>query len=99
MKNKQTQHTPTPWKIDTSRPNATVVRGSNELLVAECVPEDAAFIVRAVNSHEAVIGHLESIRDNVRNIAVRKPSAKELEIECHNLADYIHRVIVQAEEK
>lgn len=69
-----TQHTPTPWHI-LSIPDARELHplvslmsgeGRRECVVCNsCAPEDAHFIVRAVNSHERLI---EACKDALENL-------------------------------
>ena len=70
-------HTPTPWKIGSNDWlshsccfDAAVVgyrEGSCVSVVEAHSVADAAFIVRAVNSHEALVKALEFIRDGYDN--------------------------------
>ena len=50
------QHTPTPWSIDA----LGYLRGPESENILE-VKDNAAFIVRAVNNHEILIGTLQGI--------------------------------------
>lgn len=66
------KHTPgpfmmTPWKIDTGiKSEDYAIRNTSGLTVAVCgYKEHAAFIVRAVNSHEEL---LEALKDAVKDI-------------------------------
>jgi len=58
---KQAEHTPTPWRLD--KQNPSLLRDAKGLYVAkisEELPADAAFIVRAVNAHEALLKALKA---------------------------------------
>lgn len=52
------QHTPTPWSVDA----LGYLRGPDSENILE-VKENAAFIVRAVNSHEELVQLLRRIRE------------------------------------
>lgn len=65
------QHTPTPWKVMHNEIGLEWnIEAGNEL-IAVLVPknqrnlDNAAFIVRAVNSHEALLSALKNIRSNI----------------------------------
>lgn len=67
----QAAHTPTPWRVGKTSP--LFVWGADDSKVAETVPEEnygkarshaaanAAFIVRACNSHDALIAALQLV--------------------------------------
>ncbi len=77
-------HTPTPWETDWS--GQIRQAGGEELFIADFGPNEpnAAFIVRAVNSHEEMLYALKAIRE-FKDFAA-----------CKNL---IERAIVKAEGK
>lgn len=53
-------HTPTPWTTDRFRTVLWVESGA--CWVARCLyPEDAAFIVRAVNAHDELVAALKGL--------------------------------------
>lgn len=66
MKTK-TQHTPTPWKfqgeniVNGSRDGNFAIFAKGEVIATAVGKADAAFIVRAVNSHEALLGLLKQV--------------------------------------
>lgn len=54
------QHTPLPWHIGKSNPH--VVYGADMTSINQCrTNEDAAFIVRAVNNHDALVNALRGL--------------------------------------
>lgn len=57
----QGQHTPTPWKVSQTGKFVMHSRSGTLLNVCEASKEDAAFIVRAVNSHEELFRVLKSM--------------------------------------
>lgn len=79
-------HTPTPWQVATHDTNRRIVdKDWHSVCIATPKPSkpeswaNAAFIVRAVNSHAALVaalqsiadsGHLESCNDTIRDRAL-----------------------------
>ena len=68
----ESKHTPIPWKVNTfaGRPNSEVF--SNDTLICDCratnvemtseeIEANAEFIVRAVNSHQALLDALKCL--------------------------------------
>lgn len=69
------EHTPTPYHIGTEETNRTAIfSGEDGIKVAVCnsVP-DAAFIVRAVNSHELMVETLQFVLDQA-GLSTNSPS-------------------------
>lgn len=59
----ETKHTPTPWKVQ-AHPNTGFLNSlkAGRATVAETVRDaDAAFVVRAVNSHAALVSTLKCV--------------------------------------
>lgn len=65
-----TEHTPTPWRND-QKPDALIVCDAEGGSIADCAPPgpwmghktalaNAAFIVRACNSHDALVEYVRS---------------------------------------
>lgn len=53
---KKTTHTPTPWTTFQSQgENGAITDGNGNVIAEGLTEENAAFIVRAVNSHEALL--------------------------------------------
>ena len=72
----EVKHSPTPF---TSR--GSIVYGPNGLLIAETksfnfLYEDAAFIVRACNSHEVLVEACKKALDGVQRDIAANPTAK-----------------------
>jgi len=90
----KTQHTPTPWMVFEKayfRSICTVGSvGSRKRIVKDISKENAEFIARAVNSHEAL---LEACKAVV--VAIRLDGPKH--IAWLNLATDIEKLIKQAE--
>jgi len=79
---KSTQHTPGPWNSDTHINPRNVYAG--DLIVAVCqyvdgtdaeVNANAAFIVRAVNSHDELVGLLQHCREYLGGYAEKPDMA------------------------
>ena len=65
---KTQKHTPTPWKLDKwglIQGDNTDIANTNDTWVDEGVAEaNAAYIVKAVNSHEALLKALKNMRED-----------------------------------
>jgi len=60
-------HTPTPWTAKTLKYKALIQGGvyntdSHSIAVVDSCPDDAAFIVRAVNAHEELLAACKAAR-------------------------------------
>lgn len=92
----KTEHTPTPLSYDERE--RRIYYPSNKpvykwpVLAENVDPETAAFIVRAVNSHEALLKHAIGRYSDISNVA----EASRTEFEKSILKD-LTRVIAQAE--
>lgn len=76
------EHTPTPWKTDAEVGHEAIL-GPDGLMVADCsifhrkikasrLPANAAFIVKAVNNHDALVKALRDLEEaNDRLAALR----------------------------
>ena len=59
-------HTPTPWGLDETRKDGTTsIISRFTTVIVDVFPNDATFIVRAVNSHEELIGMLKAALNNL----------------------------------
>jgi hypothetical protein len=93
---KQARHTPLPWIAIPNGNDITTIRHINqtsgqrkELWVADCLTPNAAFIVKAVNSHEELLGaldvemlltianELDSFKDSARAHSLRVLAARQ----------------------
>lgn len=76
-------HTPTPWRIEPEPDDEYIIRGANDEWIANNTPyypsapsgDDAAFIVKAVNSHDKLV---EALRD----VLARMDRSEEWWIDC-----------------
>jgi hypothetical protein len=78
-----TKHTPTPWKYRYSKYQEYVIDGDGIDCVAVVVDEkDAAFIVKAVNTHAELVACLELMHGaeiNKSDQFYKSPMAKRIE--------------------
>ena len=86
------KHTPTPWRIELryggNSTGDSMVIGANDYFVCDNVsyyPDDQAFIVRAVNAHDALVEALRKIA-NLSESDCEKYVAKADSIACEVLA-------------
>lgn len=77
-------HSPLPWSVKTrmkphpSSGDYLQIASSDKTGVADFLtPEDAALIVRAVNSHAALVAALEACRDGYLALANESPHHKD----------------------
>lgn len=87
------KHVPTPWKIHKpSVSDNNILDGSGNFVGATYRWEDASFIVRAVNSHEALLEAAFAVVDDpkIRHVAHREFMGK---------LDDLKKAIAQAEGK
>jgi len=82
----EVKHTPTPWKLETRKPGQFAIKGDDGTYTVALIEtfdprvehaEDsanAAFIVRAVNSHEELLAIVKDIYDDENDITRRKHS-------------------------
>lgn len=66
------QHTPTPWDLQTLRVSLVPVMIRVNGYTKETAAANAAFIVRACNNHDALVGALQGYKDMTDNILARK---------------------------
>jgi hypothetical protein len=84
-------HTPTPWKTGTKYPTRVIGGNSDTSMIVAgtALPVDegspneteianAAFIVRACNSHEALVRELRNLVDFINQYGIRDANGKSL---------------------
>lgn len=66
----KSQHTPTPWRVGDAGATVFAPKSHSPLMVAQRLKrDDAAFIVRACNAHDALVEALELAQDELSAIA------------------------------
>lgn len=94
MNTKTQQHTPTPWKLNTTE---TSIVGSDGNYVN--LQEQLPLIVRAVNSHEALLGAAKLVSDGI-NTAVDNDehwNRQQLRNHLFALQSIVEKALAQAE--
>jgi hypothetical protein len=66
-------HTPTPWKTVEFEDEGTGIEGNQCPVGLIVSPDDAAFIVTACNSHEALVKALETGLSQLRTVTYNHP--------------------------
>lgn len=90
-----TKNTPTPWMISGVNDKAVVAfdeNGTREVVAQFLSPSDTAFVIRAVNSHEALVTALRELLE----LCDADASFENRDIEPYNYDAIVNDVMGQA---